>query len=97
MKNIAIYIRRFLFFLIVVILVAPNIQSRLNLIKLDSLNGAIVKTDDSSFSFKGWFSGEYQLRQEKYLNESFGFRSLCIQLIISLLLVYLIKLRLIVW
>lgn len=80
MKKASTYIRYCLFFIIVIILVAPTIQGRLNLIELSPLNGAIVKTEETPFSFDDWFSGEYQSQQEKYLNESFGFRNLCVRI-----------------
>lgn len=39
------------------------------------LKGAISEPEKSSFSFNKWFSGEYQEKEETYLNETFGFRS----------------------
>ncbi|HEY9114980.1 MAG TPA: hypothetical protein VIN10_09770 [Bacteroidales bacterium] len=39
------------------------------------LKGAITEPEKATFSFSGWFSGDYQEKEETYLNESFGFRS----------------------
>jgi hypothetical protein len=44
------------------------------------LGGASVMAQDVEFSFKNWFSGEYQKKKEKYLNESFCFRNPCIRI-----------------
>lgn len=44
-------------------------------ISLKPLSGYFEKAEKSSFSWQKWFDGEYQIEQEKYLNENFGFRS----------------------
>ncbi|MBI4645358.1 MAG: hypothetical protein HY738_01900 [Bacteroidia bacterium] len=50
------------------------------MIELKPLKGDISLTEDTIFSLRGWFSGKYQEKKEKYLNESFGFRSTMVRL-----------------
>ncbi|MEO5581257.1 MAG: hypothetical protein ABIR66_01085 [Saprospiraceae bacterium] len=44
------------------------------------LNGAITPAENTPFKIQNWFSGKYQIKKEKYLNESFGFRNYFIRL-----------------
>jgi hypothetical protein len=66
--------------LIFLILIIPFIQVTFNIIKLTDLKGAISKPEKVNISVRDWFSGDYQKKEEKYLNESFGFRSLFIRI-----------------
>lgn len=61
-------------------LLLPYIQADFNLLEIPPLKGAIVPVTDSSFTLKGWFSGDFQEMREKYLNESFGFRNIFVRL-----------------
>lgn len=79
MKDKSIKIKRVLLFIILVLLIAPFLQGEFNIIKLDPLKGAITEPEKKHFNFKEWFSGIYQEHKEKYLNETFGFRSLLIR------------------
>jgi hypothetical protein len=80
MKYFSAKIRGALLFLILVLLFIPLIQGKFNLIKLTPLKGAISQPEKKYFSIAGWFSGIYQEQEEKYLNETFGFRSLFIRI-----------------
>ena len=60
---------------ILMILIFPAIQKTFNLIKVEWLKGAIVQIEKKEVTLNDWFSAEYQLQYEKYLNENFGFRN----------------------
>ena len=62
------------------ILIIPCIQGKFNFIKLAPLKGAVSQPEKKYFKIKEWFSGEYQLQEEKYLNEVFGFRSVFVRI-----------------
>ena len=60
-------------------LLLPAIQKKFNFIDVEPLSGAITPPQKAVFSIRNWFTGEYQKQSEKYLDESFGFRSLFIR------------------
>jgi lipopolysaccharide export LptBFGC system permease protein LptF len=80
MKDFQTKIRGVLFFFILILFVIPLVQDKFKFIKLEPLKGAFSETEKKYFSFKNWFSGEYQVQEEKYLNESFGFRNIFVRL-----------------
>lgn len=80
MKHSPGNILRNLFLIILFLLAIPTIQDKFNFMKLDELNGAVVQPEQKLFTMKDWFSGEYQLKEEEYLNGTFGFRNLFIRL-----------------
>lgn len=61
-------------------LVAPWIQNNLNVINVTPLSGAITTPAKPEFTFKKWFTAEYQEAAEKWLNQTFGFRNLFIRI-----------------
>lgn len=65
---------------ILLIMLLPLIQRKLNLISVMPLNGAIEAIENPKISLKGWFNGEYQQQKETYLNSDFGFRNTCVRL-----------------
>ncbi|NLK15043.1 MAG: hypothetical protein GX311_01445 [Bacteroidales bacterium] len=67
-------------FLILALLLAPLFQAKFDIVKLKPLKGAITEPVKNSFNFNDWFSGTYQEQREKYLNETFGFRSSLLRL-----------------
>jgi hypothetical protein len=79
MKDKSIKIKWGLLFIILVLLIAPFFQAKFNIIELTPLNGAITEPKEKAFSINDWFSGIYQEQEEKYLNETFGFRNLFIR------------------
>lgn len=79
MKNRSIKIRKALLFLILALLILPIFQAKFNIVKLSPLKGAITEPEKNYFSVNEWFSGNYQEQKEKYLNETFGFRSFFIR------------------
>lgn len=65
---------------LLILLVIPFLQETFNYFKERPLAGAITAAENKYFSLKSWFSGEYQVNKEKYLNESFGFRKTFVRL-----------------
>lgn len=80
MNDKFIKIKRALLFTILVLLIVPDFQAKFNIIKTTPLKGAITVPENKYFNVKEWFSGNYQEQKEKYLNETFGFRSLFIRI-----------------
>lgn len=80
MKNLNIKIKGGLFFMIMLVLIIPFIQGKLHLMELAPLKGSVTLPGETPFTFKSWFSGEFQEKQETYLNETFGFRNLFVRI-----------------
>jgi len=80
MKDLSTKVKKILFLLLLLFLVVPVIQSKFKFIKVTPLSGAINQPEKEYFSVKNWFSGNYQEKEEKYLNETFGFRNLFIRI-----------------
>lgn len=80
MENKTPKFRNALLFILLLILIFPVIQSALNLVKIKPLNGDVTIASSDSFSVKGWFSGEFQEKQEKYINDNFGLRNFFVRL-----------------
>lgn len=75
MKDLSTKIRGALFLIVLILLLIPLIQNKFNFVKQEVLKGSVVQPEKKYFSIKDWMSGDYQLAEEKYLNETFGFRS----------------------
>ena len=67
--------KKLLFAFIVALLFLPMLQQKLELVELKPLNGSYTVLEDPWFSLSGWFEGKYQLEQQKFSNENFGFRN----------------------
>jgi len=80
MKNLTTKIHNSLFFILFLVLTIPFIQGTLHFMELAPLKGSVTQPEKAVFSFKNWFSGEYQEQQETYLNETFGFRNLFVRI-----------------
>jgi len=65
--------------MIMLVLIIPFIQGKLHFMELAPLKGSITQHEEPRFTFKNWFSDEYQKQQETYLNETFGFRNLFVR------------------
>jgi hypothetical protein len=67
---------------IIVILAIPTSQYYFKFFdtgKMVELFGDFQSAADIDFTIKGYFSGDYQEKKEKYLNDNFGFRSYAIR------------------
>ena len=56
------------------------LQSKYPFIHKGKLKGDFRLVEDPHFSFKSWFSGDFQKKKEEYLNTSFGFRNFYVRL-----------------
>lgn len=80
MKNSTPKIQGALFLIVLILLILPLIQNKFGFVKEELLKGSVVQPEKKYFSIKEWMSGDYQLAEEKYLNETFGFRNLFIRI-----------------
>jgi hypothetical protein len=69
-----------LFVSLMVLLTLPLVQTVTRIIHEKPLQGAIVMPDDPKLTARGWFSGSWQPKKEKYLNDAFGFRNLFVRI-----------------
>src|ERR1044071_2374666 len=67
-------LKKFLFALILVVLLIPFMEQHVKFYDSEKLHGAITPAPESWFSLSSWFSGHYQEDYEKWYNENFGFR-----------------------
>lgn len=63
-----------------VIMFIHMVYNNFNCIKIPSLKGYIQVVEKPLLNDSTWFSGDYQVNQENYLNSNFGFRSLYVRL-----------------
>ena len=68
-------INRILFIVVLTLLFVPMAQQWSRLVNETPLRGAIKEVPEPIFSWANWFSGSYQDKMEKYLNQHFGFRN----------------------
>lgn len=72
--------KKFLFYVIIILLILPIVQEKTNVIKVNPLKGSFQSEKIVEFSFQDWFEGIYSTKQDRYLNENFGFRNLFVRL-----------------
>src|ERR1043166_5667996 len=72
--------KKALLILIFTVLFLPYVQQNLSLFKIKDLEGNIVSTGQISFSLNDWFSSVFQINQDSYLKENFGFRKTLVRL-----------------
>lgn len=68
-------IKNVLFVIVLALLMLNILQSNYKIIDINPLSGAIEKVEDSYFSKKTWFSGEYQETQKQYVKNNFALRA----------------------
>ena len=73
-------IKNILFAGIVLLLFLPMIQDKKEIIDVHPLNGAITPIETPYFTMDSWLDGTYQIKQQAFLNESFGFRNVFIRI-----------------
>jgi hypothetical protein len=61
-------------------LVTPVLQNNFKFKEVAPLKGAITLPVKDTFSISAWLDGNYQVKQEEYLNQTFGLRSLFIRI-----------------
>src|SRR5579863_7888572 len=69
----------FLLFLSIAFMMLPALLGKLHVFKECTLHGDRI-AKDTTFSSNLWFDGDYAKQKEKYLNDNFGFRNLCVKL-----------------
>jgi len=79
MKDFSNKLRVVLFLGILLFLITPFIQGKFKFINVTPLRGDITPIEKKYFNLKEWFNGEYQTQNEKFFNESFGFRNVFIR------------------
>ena len=67
--------KRILFAVILLVFAAPMIQNSLGIVESGKLYGDFRLAEDVEFSFKEWWTGEYQEKKSKYHNDNFGFHN----------------------
>jgi len=72
--------KNIIFVLIIVMLTFPKIQQFTGLIKMKPLAGSVSLSEKPDFTFASWFSGDYQNKQEKFINDNFGLRPFFVRL-----------------
>jgi hypothetical protein len=80
MKDLNVKTRNTIFRIIVILLLVPLVLGPFKFLKLAPLKGAIAQPEEKKFSIKDWFSCDYQVLMEKYVNETFGFRNFFIRI-----------------
>ena len=69
-----------LFGLILASMAFVHVQYHFKPFSLEPLHGDVRQTDKPVFAFKYWFPGYYQDQAERYVNDTFGFRSTFIRI-----------------
>jgi hypothetical protein len=73
-------IKAIVLLVLLIILSFPLLQAKFNFVHTSPLKGAVVKAENAFLNINDWFSGSYQERKEKYLNDNFGFRNIFIRI-----------------
>src|SRR5687768_2398357 len=58
----------------------PLIQNNFHLKQVKKLHGDYIPADNIGFSFKKWWSKEFQEQKEKYITDHFGCRNYAIRI-----------------
>jgi len=69
--------RILIFFMVLLLL--PAAERLLHFVSTEPLKGAITEMKDPTFTTQEWFSGEYQRKKERYLDQQTGFAPLMIR------------------
>ncbi len=66
--------------ILLLVLCVPFLQKHLNLVKVSPLNGVVETSELPDFSFKDWYSGDFQKKYEAYYEENVGFKNSLVRL-----------------
>lgn len=80
MGNRSTIFKKILLSLILIILFLHGIQGFINFVETPPLKGYIEKPKKPNLSKSSWLDGNYQIKEEEYINSRFGFRSFYIRL-----------------
>ena len=67
-------LKQIILIIITICLFIPLIQKEFTFFKEKPLKGVFTLAEKPDSMLENWFSGEYQLKYEKYFNDSLGFR-----------------------
>lgn len=73
-------LKQILFLSLVILLILPAFQKELHFCKVEPLHGAVSYSEKPSFSFESWFTGNFQVQYDKYLEDHIGFRPYLVRL-----------------
>src|ERR1017187_513909 len=80
MENKSTKLKDFIYAAFIAFLIIMFIQSQVHFLKKGGLKGDVQIAKPDTFSMSKWFSGSYQSKTDKYLDENFGFRDLFVRL-----------------
>ncbi len=69
-----------LFALLMMMLIAPEMQRQFGIFSLDPLQGDYIPAERSEFTIESFFSGSFQSKTEQVLEEKVGFRPLMVRI-----------------
>lgn len=72
--------KKILFIVLLSAMFLPMIQKSLKVPKFKSLKGYFTIKEEPDFLLKTWFTGDYQIKYEEYLEQNIGFRTFFVRL-----------------
>lgn len=75
-----IIVKKSIFILIVILLSIPMVQQVIGFAYVRPLKGTVTKVEKPTVSLESWLSGDYQMKEEDYINNNFGFRTSFVRL-----------------
>ena len=72
-------LKKGIFYSAIFLLTLPMLQQAFNFLSLDPLSGYVEEVEKPKLTTDAWLSGEFQEKQEKYIDENIGFRSLFVR------------------
>lgn len=72
--------KKILFIVLLTAMFLPMLQKSLKIPKLRGLKGYFTVHEEPDFLLKNWFTGDYQIKYEEYLEQNIGFRTFFVRL-----------------
>ena len=73
-------VKKLLLIIMIVGLIAPFFQDKLELFKIRKLDGSFNKVEKPEINKKAWFDGSFQVQYQKYIEENIGWRNFLVRL-----------------
>lgn len=80
MKRFSEHIKNGLYILIIGLLFIPIVQKKFKFITVEPLNGAFETVEDPFITKSAWLEGDFQIAQEDYAKNNFGFRETLVRI-----------------
>jgi len=64
----------------VFVLILPLLQVKIRIFQEEPLHGGVLIASKPEYSSKDWFSGDFQSKMEKFINDNIGFRPFLVRL-----------------